>query len=225
MLLSTCCSATMMIAPTAGPKIVPRPPSSVIRMTSPDICQCASVSEANWKTTALVDPARPEMPAERTKAISLIAVDVVAEREGAGLVFADRLQDLTEGRVDDAVDEEEAREEDGGDEIIHLQRLVQVDEAEEVAARNALKAVLAAREGQLQGEEVDDLRQREGDHGEVDALTADRQRADDIAQRGGEERAREDAEERRHAHRLISVARRYRRRRRRRRHGRRTEAR
>ena len=35
----------------------------------------------------------------------LVAVDVVAERDRARLVLADRLQHLAEGRVDDAVDE------------------------------------------------------------------------------------------------------------------------
>jgi hypothetical protein len=36
----------------------------------------------------------------------LVAVGVVAERDGARLVLADRLQHLAEGRVDDAVDDQ-----------------------------------------------------------------------------------------------------------------------
>ncbi|MCY1547896.1 hypothetical protein D9M68_839770 [compost metagenome] len=39
--------ATTMPAPTTGPKAVPRPPNSVISTTSPEVCQCASVSVAN----------------------------------------------------------------------------------------------------------------------------------------------------------------------------------
>ena len=44
---SRSCSATMTPAPTTGPAIVPIPPRSVIRITSPDICQATSVSVAN----------------------------------------------------------------------------------------------------------------------------------------------------------------------------------
>jgi len=51
-------------APTTGPKIVPRPPSSVINTTSPDMVQCTSVSEASWNTSALVAPASPASVAE-----------------------------------------------------------------------------------------------------------------------------------------------------------------
>ena len=59
------------LAPTAGPASVPRPPSKVISTTSPDMCQWASVSEASWKTTVLVEPARPASVAESVKASSL----------------------------------------------------------------------------------------------------------------------------------------------------------
>ena len=49
----------MKKAPTTGPNNVPSPPTSVIRMTSPDIGQWTSVSEASWNTSALVAPATP----------------------------------------------------------------------------------------------------------------------------------------------------------------------
>ncbi len=62
---------TMIAAPTTGPNSVPRPPSSVISTTSPDMVQWASVSEASWKTSALVPPARPASVPESTKASSL----------------------------------------------------------------------------------------------------------------------------------------------------------
>ena len=58
-------------APTTGPKIVPMPPSSVISTTSPDICHWTSVSEASWKTIALVAPATPDRSADSMNATSL----------------------------------------------------------------------------------------------------------------------------------------------------------
>ena len=63
--------ASTTSAPTTGPNIVPRPPTSVISTTSPDIVQCTSVSAASWNTRALVAPATPESVAESTKASSL----------------------------------------------------------------------------------------------------------------------------------------------------------
>ena len=61
----------MTPAPTIGPNTVPMPPSSVISTTSPDIVQWTSVSEASWKTIALVAPARPASAADSTKTASL----------------------------------------------------------------------------------------------------------------------------------------------------------
>src|SRR5262249_54390416 len=70
----------------------------------------------------------------------------------------------------------------------------QLDQAEEAAARDLLDAVLAAGERGAQAEEVEHLRQREGDHREVDPLAPDRQRADDQAERGRGDRRAEDGE-------------------------------
>ena len=61
----------MMKAPTTGPRIVPMPPSKVISTTSPDIVQYTSVSEANWNTSDLIEPASPASAADSTKASSL----------------------------------------------------------------------------------------------------------------------------------------------------------
>ena len=71
---------------------------------------------------------------------------------------------------------------------------VQVDEAEQVAARDALDAVLAVGERRLQAEEVEHLRERQGDHREVDALAADGEEADDEAEERGAGDADEEAE-------------------------------
>ena len=46
-------------APTTGPKMVPRPPTSVISTISPDIDQCTSVSEAFCATNTFSEPAKP----------------------------------------------------------------------------------------------------------------------------------------------------------------------
>src|SRR6478752_1216275 len=64
---------------------------------------------------------------------------------------------------------------------------------------NSLNAVLAVGERRLDGEEVHHLRQSEGDHGEIDALPADRERADDSAEPGGGHGPARDREFRREA--------------------------
>ena len=111
-----------------------------------------------------------------------------------GLVLADRLQHLAERRMDDAPDQQEAGQEDDGHERVHRHRLGQVDDAEEPAARHRLDAVLAAGELRLQGDEEDHLRQRQGDHREVDALAADREQAGDRAEHERDRRAEQDRE-------------------------------
>ena len=109
----------------------------------------------------------------------LVPIDVVAQRDGARLVLADGFQDLAEWRMDRPLDEQEADDEHGQHEIIHRQAVVQVDDAEQIAARHALDAVLAMGERRLQAEEIQHLRQRQRDHGEIDALAADGDAADD----------------------------------------------
>ncbi len=78
----------------------------------PTWSSATSVSEASWNTSALVAPATPAKAADSTKATQLVAIDVVAERNRARLVLADRLEHLAEGRVDDAIDQQEADEKD-----------------------------------------------------------------------------------------------------------------
>ena len=53
-----------------------------------------------------------------------------------------------------------------------------------MSARHGLDAVLAAGEFRLQREEIHHLRERQRDHGEVDALPADREPAGDEAEHG-----------------------------------------
>src|SRR3546814_9241523 len=58
------------------------------------------------------------------------------------------------------------------------------DWSSDVCSSDALDPVLAAGEGRLEREEVDHLGERQRDHREVDAVAADRQRADDQPHRG-----------------------------------------
>ena len=64
-------NAMMMIAPTIGPMMVPKPPTKVINTTSPDMVQCTSVNVSKPSTTVLVAPANPASAADNTNASSL----------------------------------------------------------------------------------------------------------------------------------------------------------
>src|SRR5579884_4357860 len=119
---------------------------------------------------------------------------MIAEREGARLVLADRLHDLAERRVDRAHNQPEADQEHGEHEIVHRQRVAEIDHAEEIAARHPLNAVLAAGEFGLQAEEEHHLREGQRDHREIDALAADREIAEYEAEGGGDRNRGEEAE-------------------------------
>ena len=95
--------------------------------------------------------------------------------------------------------EQEAGEEDDQHDGVHRHLVGEIDEAEQLAARHRLDAVLAAGELRLQGEEEHHLRQRQRDHREIDALAADRERAGDEAEHRGGRGAGEDREFRREA--------------------------
>ena len=95
--------------------------------------------------------------------------------------------------MDRAIDDEEADAEHREHQVIHRDVVRQVDDAEQVAARHTLQTVLAAGRLPLQHDEIHHLRQRQRDHREVDAGTADRQHAEQPAERTGGERAANDA--------------------------------
>ena len=166
------CRPMIVNAPSTGPANVPMPPSRVIRTTSPDSDQCASDSVAKPSTSVLSEPPRPASAGRQDEGEQLVAVDVVAERDRARLVLADRLQHLAVGRMDDAADEQEDGDEDGEDDEVHddvvgdrqhaeqlvVRRAGERQHAEQLAARNALQAVLAAGDrAPLQEDEVDHL--------------------------------------------------------------------
>src|SRR5690606_18924511 len=107
------------------------------------------------------------------KGHQLEVVDVIAQRQRPRFILPDGLQHLAKGGMDGAVNDAKADQEDGKHQVVHGEFVVQVNEAEQLTPRNPLQAVLAAGKGQLEGQKVDDLCQREGDHGEVDALATD----------------------------------------------------
>ena len=151
-------------------------------MTSPDIDQCTSDSVAKPITSVLSEPASPDSAGREHEGQQLVAVHFIAQRDGARLVLADHLEHLAERRGDDAHDAQEAGHEDRQHHVVHGRVRGERQQAEQLAARHALQAVLAAGERRLQADEEHHLRQRQRDHGEVDALAADGDQPEDQAQ-------------------------------------------
>ena len=102
----------------------------------------------------------------------LVAIHVVAKGHRPGLVLLDRLEHLPEGRADNALHRQIASQEDRQHEIVHGVVVTQVNKAEQVAAGYAVHTVLTTGKRGLYEEEVDQLRQRQGDHREIDSLAA-----------------------------------------------------
>ena len=121
----------------------------------------------------------------------LVVVGLVAERNGARLVLADGLQHLAERRIDGAVDQQEAEQED---------RPARRNRAPSAWTRSKMPnrrpcgtpwmPSSPCGERRLQVEEIQHLRQRQRDHGEIDALAADRDEAGDDAEHGRPRRCR-----------------------------------
>ena len=154
------------------------------------------------KHERLCRPGEPRQGRRQDKGEQFVLLRAIAERNGARLVLADRLQHLAEGRVDRAYDNPEAEQKYREHEVVHHHRLVQVDDAKQIAARHCLDAVFATGELRLHAEEEGHLCERQRDHREIDALPPDRQQArKETKQRGGE-RTRDDRELRRKAPRL-----------------------
>ncbi len=111
------------------------------------------------------------------KGQQLEGVCVIAQRCGAVRVLADGFEDLAKRRVDDTPNQQKAQQEDGQHKNVHVEVVFEVDPAKQLAARHRLDAVFAPRKGRLQTEKEHHLRQRQRDHGEVNALALDRQQA------------------------------------------------
>jgi hypothetical protein len=83
-------------------------------------------------------------------------------------------------------DEHEHRKENGEHQIVHRQVRLQRQHTQQASARYTLQPVLAAGERRLQADEIHQLRQGECDHGEINALAADRDCADRQAESRGD---------------------------------------
>ena len=68
----TLCSKTVITkAPIIGPNRVPTPPTRVIKITNPDMVQCASERVSKPIIKACKDPAKPAKAPDKTKASNL----------------------------------------------------------------------------------------------------------------------------------------------------------
>ncbi|MNT87604.1 hypothetical protein D3C72_2280400 [compost metagenome] len=86
--------------------------------------------------------------------------------------------------MDGALDDGETEQEHGQDEVIQGQVVVQVEQAEQLTTGHTVQPILATGERCLHIDEEHQLGQRQGDHGEVDTLTPDRQQTEAQPQQG-----------------------------------------
>ena len=129
----------------------------------------------------------------------LVAVNIVADGGGAQRVVADRAQDRADRRAHDTQRDHDADEIPEGQERIERQIRIELDGGEaEIHARrrHAGQPILAAgiSRQRIEFDEIEHLRNRHRDHGEVDAGPSERDQPDQIA----DERRRDGADE--HGH-------------------------
>src|SRR5229473_1083509 len=138
----------------------------------------------------------------------LVVVRLVSQRNRPRLILPDPLQHLTEGRMNRPVDDEKPQGEDPEHHEIHRHRVAQVEQPKHPAPRHRLDAVLASGEARSQIKEISHLRQRQGDHREVDALAANGNRAYHRPDRRGERCTEKDRQFRRQPPHLRGMGRR-----------------
>ena len=128
---------------------------------------------------------------------------VVAAGARPPLVLAQRLDDGAERRVEDAREQRQRAGHEQQDDVVFGGRVEQVDaQPEEVDGRHvdAAQAVLAAGQGHpLEDDVVDDLRQGERHHREVDAARARGEPADHRCRKAGDDDAERQSREPGHA--------------------------
>lgn len=148
--------------------------------------------KASGGMKACSTPSRPPHEARASgrdhEGCQLVAVDVVADGGGAQRIVPDRTEDGADRRADDPERDDDADEVAERDELIERPAIgeVQCGETEvEARCRYARQAVLAAGEvrERVELDEEKYLRDRHGDHGEIDACAAQRDQADQIAGR------------------------------------------
>ena len=121
-------------------------------------------------------------------------MDVVADGGGPQRIVADRAQNRTDRRANDAQRDHHADEVAECEELIERPagREVDIDEAEiEAGRRHAGQAVLAAGPGRqrIEFDEEEHFGDRHRDHGEIDAGAPQRDQADEITDHGGHDHA------------------------------------
>ncbi|KAG1269937.1 hypothetical protein G6F66_013926 [Rhizopus arrhizus] len=102
-----------------------------------------------------LQPARqPRHGGRQRERDQLVARRGIPQRPGALFVVAHRADDFAERGIQHAQDEGVAQREHGQREVVHRHHAVQVEDAEELAARHALQPVLAAGESCLHRDEM-----------------------------------------------------------------------
>jgi len=125
-----------MKAPTTGPNTVPRPPSSVISTTSPDMLQLhvgerSELEDERFRRAGEAGERGGQQVGEQ-----LVAIDRRSRARARACSFSRiALQHLAEGRVDGTVDDHEAGHEDHEYGAVHGPDVLQVDEAEQALPR------------------------------------------------------------------------------------------
>ena len=124
-----------MAAPTTGPNMVPRPPSSVISTTSPT-CPSARRSVSELEDDRLGAARKSGQGCGEDEGDQLVLIGLVAERGGA-FRFRGSPSTPVQRRVDSTVDQQEAAQEDAEHDEVERQRIFQIENAEHHAARIA----------------------------------------------------------------------------------------
>ena len=103
----------------------------------------------------------------------LVAVDLIAQRNRARFVFTNHLEYLAKRGMHNARNGQETGHKHSHHQVIHGGVRLERQQAKQRTARHALQAVLTPGKRRLQADKIDHLRQGQGDHGEIDALTPD----------------------------------------------------
>ena len=114
-----------------------------------------------------------------------VLLHLVAQGQRALLAVVEGPQHHAERRMDDPVDQGERRQHDHQHHEIQHDGPVEVQNAQQGAARHPLQAVLAARRRPSHGDEVDHFRQGQGHHRKVDSAPPERECGEGSTQRRG----------------------------------------
>ena len=119
-------------------------------------------------------PGQASQRARQYKSQQFVAINLIAQRDGSGFVFANHLQHLSKRRAHDARDKDKAQHKNGYHQVVEVDVRFQRNHAKQLATRHTLKAILAASKRCLQTDKVNHLRNGQRDHRKVNTLPADR---------------------------------------------------